>query len=255
MKKSLALLIALITSITIVIWYNAQKVTTPETTDTIIIGTNTEFKPFSFKQDDQIVGFDIDVIKEVLKRLHKNYIFKDMPFDVLIPEIQLGSIHLIAAGMTPTAQRAKQVLFTQPHLTDNPLVIVALKSNTPLANIHDLLGKEVIVNEGYFSDSYMSAQIGITLTRLSSPYITSGIMALQSGRADAFVAAIHSLKPYFETFGTNEFQITPIPGTEETSAFAVSQYYPELRDLIEAMLSRMESDGTLTALKKKWDLL
>ena len=201
------------------------------------------------------MGFDIDIITEVFKRLGKEFIFKDMSFSALIPEIQLGTIHIIAAGITPTPERAKQALFTQPHLTGNPLLIVALKNSAPIKNVHDLQGKEVAVNEGYISDSYMSTQKGIHLTRLSSDSITSGIMALKSGRADAFVAAQHSLQPYFSTFGTADFQIIPIPDTEETSAFAISKHYPHMRDLIQSTLDQMEADGTLTALKKKWNLL
>lgn len=256
MNKSLYLLLALIAGVTVAIWYNAQQITFSEPTeDNIIIGTNAEFQPFSFKQGEDIVGFDIDVVSEIFKRLHKQITIKDMPFDALIPEIQLGTIHVIAAGITPTPERAKQALFTKPHITDNPLVIIALKKNTPITGVQDLRDKEVVVNEGYIADTYMSAQEGPIVTRLSSPSITSGIMALQSRRADAFVAAQHSLQPYFDTFGTNDFQIIPIPGTEETSAFAISKYYPDLRDLMQAILDRMESDGTLNALKKKWNLL
>jgi len=63
------------------------------------------------------------------------------------------------------------------------------------------------------------------------------------------------MKPYFDKYGTDTFTVTPIPGTEESSAFAVSKYYPELRDYIQVTLDRMQEDGTLNALKTKWNLL
>ena len=52
-----------------------------------------------------------------------------MPFEALIPEIQLGNIHVIAAGITPTKERAQRTLFTRPHLAaGNPLIIISLSS-------------------------------------------------------------------------------------------------------------------------------
>jgi len=254
-KTSLFILIGLIAVISAVIWHRVRKpISSPASLDTIVIGTNAEFQPFSFKEQDDIVGFDIDVIKEVFKRLKKEIFIKDMPFDALIPEIQIGNIQVIAAGITPTDERAQRALFTYPHLTGNPLVIISLKNNAPLTTLEDLRGKTVAVNEGYLADSFMSEQPGVTVVRLSSALVSDGILALQSTRADAFVAASYSMKPYFAKYDINNFYVTPIPNTEETSAFAVSKYYPDLRRDIQVILNEMEQDGTLAALKRKWNL-
>src|SRR5579863_3065814 len=187
-RTSLFVIVAVILATSAIIWYRAEKtIITATPLDAVIVGTNAEFQPFSFKQDDVITGFDIDVIAEVLKRLDKKMVLKDMPFDALIPEIQLGNIHVIAAGITPTPERAQRALFTKPHLTGGKLIIVSLKKNPPVADVHDLQGKEVVVNEGYTADSYMSAQPGVFLSRLSSSSVSTGILALKSDRAYAFV--------------------------------------------------------------------
>ncbi|HEX4068558.1 MAG TPA: transporter substrate-binding domain-containing protein [Candidatus Babeliales bacterium] len=260
-KTSLYIIIALILGTSAILWYRAEKkIVTAPSLDTIIVGTNSEFQPFSFKEDDAIVGFDIDVITEVLKRLNKNIIFKDMPFDALLPEIQLGNIHVIAAGITPTPERAQRALFTRPHLAaGNPLVIITLLrqgfEGHGLTSVDELAGKTVVVNEGYVADSYMSEQPGVYLIRLSSAAISDSMLALESGRADAVVAALHSINPYFTKHDQSTFSITPIPGTEESSAFAISKHYPELRDYIQITLDRMKEDGTLDTLKRKWNLV
>jgi len=255
-KTSLYILIALIAIVSAAIWYRAQQTpTSVAPSNTVIVGINSEFPPFAFKEGDMFTGFDIDVIQEVFKRLKKEIIFRDMPFDALIPEIQIGNIHVIAAGMTPTEERAQRTLFTHPHLTGDPLVIISMKTHEiPLTTLTDLEGKTVVVNEGYTADSFMSEQPGVELLRLSSALVSDGMLALQSGRADAFVTASHSIKPYFEKYDRNNFNITPIPGTEETSAFAVSKYYPDLRRDIQVTLNEMEQDGTLASLKTKWNL-
>ncbi len=256
MKKiSLYIILALIAVVSAAIWYRAEKrvITAPEL-DTIIIGTNAEFQPFSFKDEDTITGFDIEVITEVFKRLDKKITFKDLPFDALIPEIQIGNIQVIAGGITPTEERAQRALFTRPHSTGDPLVVISMKTDNAPTSLDMLQGKTVVVNEGYTADSYMSEQPFVNVLRLSSPQPSDGMLALESGKADAFVTALNPMKPYFDKYGTDAFNITPIPGTEESSAFAVSKHYPELRYSIQNALDAMEEDGTLAALRKKWNL-
>lgn len=253
---SLTIIVILIVTISTIILYKAKNRVTPRTeSNAVVVGTNSEFPPFSFKEGDDFTGFDIDVIQEVLRRLKKTIILKDMPFDALIPEIQIGNIQVIAGGITPTEERAQRALFTRPHLTGNPLVIISLKNGDALTTLADLEGKTVAVNEGYIADSFMSEQPGITLLRLSSALVSDGILALQSNRADAFVAASHSMMPYFKKYNINDFYVTPIANTEESSAFAISKHYPDLRRDIQITLNEMEQDGTLDALKTKWNLL
>lgn len=122
-RASLYILVSLIIGTTVAVWYSAQKVTPGKSFDTIIVGTNTERAPFSFKEDDIIIGFDIDVITEAAKRLNKKIALKNMSFDALIPEVQLGNIHVIAAGITPTPELAQRTLFTEPLVTNNSLAI------------------------------------------------------------------------------------------------------------------------------------
>jgi ABC-type amino acid transport substrate-binding protein len=255
-KLSLFILITLIIVTTFAVWRSAKKVTPGNSFETVIVGTNAEFQPFSFKEKNgEIVGFDIDVITEVLKRLNKRMIIKDMPFDALIPETQLGNVYVIAAGITPTKERAKRILFTQPHLTNDALVIIKLKNDNTINSVHDLKGKTVIVNEGYTADSFASELKDVNVVRLSSNAVSDGILSLHSKRADAFITAENPTKPYFDLIGNNEFTIIPIEDAQDTSAFAVSKHYPELRDYIQITLDRMEADGTLAALKKKWNLV
>ena len=151
----------------------------------LIVGTNAEFPPFSFIENKTIIGFDIDVAKEVAKRLDQPIEWKDMPFDALIPDTILGRVDFVAAGMSYTEERAKRVLFTKPYLTEDPLVILSA-SEQPLG-LDDLNNKTVVVIEGFTADLLMSSKNGFNLIRL--PAQADGFMAIKSGRADAFVTA------------------------------------------------------------------
>ncbi len=221
-----------------------------EIPDTIVVGTSADFQPFCYKDQGNIVGFDIDVIKEVAQRLGKKMMLKDMPFELLIPQLQLGTIQVIAACMTPTPERAQKVSFTQPYLAGDHLVVVTPSDTVPLKSLADLNGKRVIVNQGYTADRYMSKLEGPELVRL--PTVSEAMLSLKSKRADAFVTASKAIEPYFEQQGKEKFHTFVIDDASETTALAVSSLFPKLLEKIETALQAMKEDGTLQKLKEKW---
>jgi arginine/lysine/histidine transporter system substrate-binding protein len=223
-----------------------------EATKILTVGTTADFPPFATIHDGNIAGFDIDIAKTVAAKLGKELELKDMPFTALIPQIQLGKIQLIAAGMTATPERAKRVFFTEPYFTGDPLIVITLAKNK-IEDLDDLLGKEVIVNDGYTADIYMSDKEGPILRRLKSP--AEAFLAIKTERAFAFVTAQATVQPFFERYGKKDFSIFTIPDTDENISLAISMRYPELQVPIQQALDEMKEDGTIDALKKKWKLI
>ena len=254
MNKLTPIVISLLIVSTAYIWYSHNQCPVPHRTpaiETIIVGTNSEYPPFSFIKNDQIIGFDIDLVKEVVNRLDKKIEIKDMPFTALIPETQLGQIHVIATGLSPTALRAKRLLFTKPYLTGGPLLIIS-RADAPLKTILELTNKDVIVNEGFTADFFMSDIQGPHLVKLKAP--AEAFLALQNKRADAFVSSQASVTPFFDKYGKEQFSITVIPKTEEIVALAISKKFPKLLEQIEKVLEELKEDGTIEQLKQKWNL-
>ncbi len=247
----LSLTIGLLTSILLL--FLAPSSSPHTNLNSVIVGISGDFPPFTFVQEGEIVGFDKDLIEEIGRRLTKKIVFKNMPFSTLLPSLQLGTLHVVASGVTPTTERAQRVLFTQPYIENNPLVIVSL-SSAPAENIKDIVNKEVIVNEGYTADSYISNLTGErpTVRRLKSP--AEAFLALKSGRSFAFVTAHNTVKPFFDHYGTDQFHVAVIPNTEESASLAIAPQYPKLLEEIESALETMKKDNTLQNLKNKWGL-
>ncbi len=221
----------------------------------LLVGTSADFPPFSFHDmEDNIVGFDIDVIKEIARRMSLAVDIQDKPFNTLLPQLQLGQIHVIAAGMTPSQQRAQEVNFTQTYLAGSPLLIVALAKHPEIKSLEDIKGKEVLVNAGYTADTYMSQFPEINLVRL--PKITDAFAALEQGKGIAFITAADTIEPYFKTTDKTKFRTIAIPGTNEPVALALSKKLPtQVSTQINQIISDMISDGTMKQLKEKWNLL
>lgn len=253
MKKLIGTIAVLAIAASMFFWFRKTAEAKPFG-DTLIVGTSADFPPFSFRgSDDSVVGFDIDVVKEVAKRLNLKIDLQDKPFAMLIPQIELGQIHAIAAGMTPTPERAKRVRFSKVYLTSNPLLIVTRSTDPAITDLEDLKGKEVIVNTGYTADLFISDKPGIELLRL--PKVADAIVALEQGKGDAFITASFTLKPYLAD-GDTRFNTTRLQETDEQNALAFSMLLPkDVVDKAQNALDAMEADGTLTAFKKKWNVL
>jgi len=238
------------------IWFFSRKPTprlAEQPVETLIVGTNAEYPPFAFIENDQITGFDIDVIKELAKRIGKPFTLSNMSFEALIPELQLGSMHIITGGITPTPERAKRALFTFPHLENDPLMAVQKKDSKPISTSQDLKDKIVVVNQGYSSDHFISDIETSEVVRISSPLVSTGLLTLDSGQANVYVASKGALQPFIKE-QQEKYSITPIEQTGESSALAISKKYPQLYSQIQSTMSEMIKDGTIEKLQKKWKL-
>ncbi|MBI5346835.1 MAG: transporter substrate-binding domain-containing protein [Chlamydiae bacterium] len=230
----------------------------PKDTNTLIVGTNAEYAPFAYIENNEIIGFDIDVAKEIAIRMHKNIKIIDLPFDSLVPAALVGKVQIIAAGMTFNEERAKKVIFTKPYIEGDPFMIITKDGASKVTNLNDLKGKKVIVNEGYTADLYLSSQNveGIDVVRLNSP--SDGFTALACNRADAFITSNITVNYFFKINGMNKqnFAFTPItdPKAFDSYSVVVSPKHSILLNDVEKILEDLKNDGTLEALKKKWGI-
>jgi ABC-type amino acid transport substrate-binding protein len=217
----------------------------------LTVGTNAEFPPFEFIENGQLTGFDIDLMKEIARRLGKEIEIKDMPFTSLITQLQLGTLDVLAAALTPTPEREEHAFFTQPYLEGNPIIIVSRKS-APYTSLSQLEAKEVLINDGFTSERYVTAIPHVQVKRL--PSVADALLALENNRADAFITAQSSMKEYISQQPDNPFHLESIPDTSEPSALAINKSKVELFEEINNILTILLSDGTITELKRKWGL-
>ncbi|MCI5605981.1 MAG: transporter substrate-binding domain-containing protein [Treponema sp.] len=94
---------------------------------TLKLGTNAAFPPFEYVEGKDIVGFDITMGQKIAKTAGAKLVVVDMAFDSLIPALQSGTIDFIAAGMSVTEERKKNVDFSEPYFASEQVIIVRAK--------------------------------------------------------------------------------------------------------------------------------
>lgn len=138
--------------------------------DGITMGTNATFPPFEFiggANGDEVVGFDVDIAKEIAKRAGKNLVIEDTEFDSLLPALQSNKVDFVIAGMTITPERAQSVDFSDPYYEATQVVITHADDNR-FKTTADLQNVAVAV------------QLGTTGEEVAKSY-TNDIVAFNSG--------------------------------------------------------------------------
>ena len=80
--------------------------------DEIIVGLDDAFAPMGFKNESgEIVGFDVDLAKEVGQRLDKEVIFQPIDWSMKESELNSGNIDFIWNGYTITEERKEMWIF------------------------------------------------------------------------------------------------------------------------------------------------
>lgn len=69
-------------------------------------------------------GYDVQIAQYVANKLGMKLEIRQLEWDSLIPAVQSGNIDAIVAGMSPTAERAKEVDFTDTYYESNLVVII-----------------------------------------------------------------------------------------------------------------------------------
>lgn len=149
-----------------------------------IIGTDTSFPPFEFKEGDKYTGIDIELIEAIAKLEGFEVEFKPMDFGGLIPALQSEQLDGVIAGASITEERKAAVDFSDPYY-ESGLVALVNKDNSSIKELKDLEGKKLAVKNGTagakFAEDNLKSKSEIRVYEDSA----STLKAVENNQADA----------------------------------------------------------------------
>ena len=111
----------------------------------LIMVTEAGFAPYEYYDNNEIVGVDIDIGKEIAKELNKNLVVKDVAFDSIINEVKSGKADFGAAGISYNEERAKQVDFSINYTVSKQVVIV--RKDSSIKSVKDVNNQKIGIVE------------------------------------------------------------------------------------------------------------
>jgi len=214
----------------------------------VTMSTNAEFEPFEYKANGKIVGIDVDIANKVAAKLGKTLQVRDVAFDSLPAELTAGKCDFVAAGMTITDDRKKNMDFSDSYFDAAQAIIVA-KGST-IKGKADLKGKKIGVQQGTTGDDYCTKNYKDTPPKRYNKG-ADAISDLISKRIDAVVIDDYSAQK-FVAKNANQVQKLSDALTVEHYAIAVKKGNTQLVSTINGVLKDMKSNGELDKIINKY---
>lgn len=138
--------------------------------ETLRVVTDPSFVPFEMMDQEtgEMIGFDMEIIREVADRAGFEIDLNTMDFNGIIPALQTGNVDIAIAGITITEEREEIVDFSDPYY-DSGLRILVREGNDDVSEFDDLEGKKIGTKIGSTSYDYLVKNLddddGVTPTR------------------------------------------------------------------------------------------
>ncbi|MBW9115557.1 transporter substrate-binding domain-containing protein [Rhizobium cauense] len=232
----------------------------------MVVATNSGWPPQSYLDDNnQMVGFDIDVSREIGKRLGVDVSFETPDWATLTGGHWQGRYDVGVGSVTPTKARAQVIDFAGIYYF-SPYVYV-LHKDSPVKTVTDLNGKVIGVETATTSEDFMRHQL-----QIDAPGLPPIEYKVTAGEIRTFA---DSMLPFDDLRLGPGVRIDAVVAPEQTANNAIKNGYP-LRVLegeyafreplvviaekgdadwtakIGEIIKAMKADGTLGTLTKKW---
>lgn len=175
-----------------------------ENKEKLVVGLECGYIPFNFTQqtdanggikisnaDGYANGYDVIIAKRIADALGKELVIVKTEWDSLVPGVSAGTLDLVIAGMSPTAQRRESIDFSNAYYESN-LVIVVRKDGayTQASNLDDFSGAKIVAQQGTFHEKALQEQgkqhdITVGTSMATFPEMT---IALNAKTIDGYVA-------------------------------------------------------------------
>ena len=218
----------------------------------LTVCTHLAYKPFQYKDDsNKIVGFDVDIIDVVAKKLGVTQDIVDIEFG----QITSGAVFaakkcdLGAAAITITDERKKATNFSDPYFAATQALLV--KTDSSVKDLSGLKGKVLAVQTDTTGQKYAEdnkSQYGYTVKVFDD--MTSGANAVLAGTVDAAIndngVVYDYAKDNPKTTVVKEFN------TNENYGFNMALDNTALLAVVNDTLKSAKADGTYNTIYKKW---
>ena len=240
----------LVLSLSLVLAFSSATAAFAAIPQKIRIGTDPTYAPFESKNaQGELVGFDIDLAKELCKRINTQCTFVENPLDALIPSLKAKKIDAIMSSLSITEKRQQEIAFTDKLYAADSRLVVA-KDSAIQPTIESLKGKRVGVLQGTTQETFGNEHWAPKGIEIVSYQGQDNIYSdLTAGRIDAEGFLKQPVGKDYKFGG---------PSVKDEKLFGVGTGMGlrkddnELREALNKAFAEMRADGTYEKLAKKY---
>ena len=259
MKKIVVITIALLMVVTTIFAQGASETSGDQSLEKIkakgvfVLGLDDSFPPMGYRdENNEIVGFDIDLAKEVCKGLGVELKCRPIDWSAKEQELATGQIDCIWNGFTKTEEREKSMTLSTSYVNNAQVVVV--KSSSSVNTLADLKGKSVGVQAGssgeeaiYDTEGFEDSVKEIVPYR---DYLTA-LMDHEIGGVDAVVMDLLVANDNINRSG-KDFRILDETLCAEEYVIGFRKGEVALCEAVEKELYALKDSGKLAEIATQW---
>ncbi|MEN2765708.1 transporter substrate-binding domain-containing protein [Ornithinibacillus xuwenensis] len=210
----------------------------------LIFAASGEFKPFSYMEGNEMVGYDIAVAEAIAEKLGLEAVQQKAKFSGIVTGVNEGRYDVAVASHTITDDRLEKVNFSDPYYYSGPVIYT--RPDSDIQSAEDLKGKEISVSRG---STYveMAEEYTDDIKQVDSDVVA--LQSLASGHHDAVITdditGQTAIKNGLEVENRGQLGISE-------QAIAVNKENEALLEAINEALQELKDSGELAKLSEEW---
>lgn len=217
------------------------------------VGMSGDYAPLHFTEEGKLYGIEVDSVRTVSEILSRPMRIEVIPFNELVPALQSGKIDVIMSGLSVTAERSQQLLFTDPYLRVGQMAIMHKSKlgrySQPWAVYSD--GVRIGVEPGTTGETFAQAQLpGAELHLYADP--DAAFAGLRADEIDLYIHDAPTSWQLANSMENDDLISLYAPLTEEMLAWAVRKDDTALASELNRALALMKTNGSLKYILNRW---
>lgn len=219
-----------------------------------ILGLDASFPPMGFTNEkNEIVGYDIDLAKEVCERMGVELKIQPINWDSKQQELDTKNIDCIWNGFTVDEERKKSMTVSDAYMENHQVLVV--KADSSYKTKEDLAGKVVELQKGSTAaaalDSEENKEFKDSLA--DTILIADNVKAMMDlGTGCDAVLMDEVVANYYLAQNEGKYRILEEPLSNEEYVIGFRKGEEALKDEVENQLKAMVADGTMSEIDNKW---
>ncbi|RPJ28974.1 MAG: amino acid ABC transporter substrate-binding protein [Chloroflexi bacterium] len=223
----------------------------------IKVGTSADYPPFeSVDESGNKVGFDIDLMTEIAKRLDVKLEWVDMPFDSLIAAVQEGKIDASISAFNYNEDRDKMIDFSEAYYTSEDAFTVADGFTGTIVNPEDVAAYKVGVQTGTTQDGWLTDTLVADGTLPEENLfrydrVDQAMLDLQNGRIEVMMSDYIPAQALAKQLGGLEIVYHGVLSSGPMN-IVIPDGDAELQQAIDEIIKQLQAEGFIDGLAVKY---
>lgn len=215
----------------------------------LIIGLEGTYSPYSYRKNNKLTGFEVDLGKAVAKKMGLKAEFVPTKWDSLIAGLGSGKYDVVMNNITQTPERAKQYNFSTPYIKSHFALIVP--SNSKIKSLKQIKGKKIIAGTGT-NNANVVKKFGGKLTPNGD--FASSLGMVKQGRAAGTVNSREAWYAYSKKNSTKGLKMIDVSSEQKPANISAlfNKKDTAIQSSYNKALKQLQKDGTVKRLSQKY---